>query len=141
MQHDTITEQITAAYAELHEAIRKRDRKELEELHDPEFLGAELPGHLITAEEHVETTMNSRDIELEMYDLQVKGFGDIALAWGKQTLKGHLEPDDPGTSPRIAAHIDDGLVFSFIGVWRHSNGRWRLLSFQGTVLDDEPARA
>jgi hypothetical protein len=137
---DRIGQEIAAAYDELHHAIRTRDRELLESLHDPEFLGAELPGNLITAEEHVQTTMNSRSVELRNLDLRVKGLTeDIALAWGRQTLKGHLEPDDPGTTPEMAAQIADGIVFSFLGVWRRSGGKWRLLTFQGTKLDVAPS--
>jgi hypothetical protein len=87
---------VLAAFDMTRTTILTRNYDELVELHDPEFLGTELPGNLITAEEHIKTAMNSRDLEMEFYDLRVKVFGDIALSWGKQTLRGHLEPDDPG---------------------------------------------
>ena len=135
-QHD-IQEAIEAAFAELHGAIRARDRAALEAAHDPEFIGAELPGRLITAEEHITTTMNSRDLELENSDLLVRRYGDIALSWGKQTLKGHLEPTDPGTSPAVAADVVQGLKFSFLVVWRLSDGKWRMLTYQVTRVDDQ----
>jgi hypothetical protein len=57
--------------------------------------GAEVPGNDPAAEEHIKTAMNSRGLEMELYDLWVKVFGDIALSWGNQTVRGHLEPDDP----------------------------------------------
>jgi hypothetical protein len=128
---------IEAAFAELHDAIRSRDRLRLEAAHDPEFIGAELPGRLITVDEHITTTMNSRDLELENSDLLVRQYGDIALSWGKQTLKGHLEPGDPGTSPEVAADVVAGLKFSFLVVWRFTNGRWRMLSYQVTRIADD----
>lgn len=127
---------IHQAIRELHHAIRVKDRHELEELHDPEFQGAELPGKLITAEEHIVTAMNGRDLELTFYDVKVRLYGDIALTWARQTLKGELDPDDPGTSPQMAADVADGLWFSFLTVWRFTNGRWRMLSYQCTQLTD-----
>ncbi|NOP95675.1 nuclear transport factor 2 family protein [Mycolicibacterium fortuitum] len=130
--------EVLAQYPRMKEAIVNRDHAALVDLHDAEFLGTELPGHLITAEEHIQTTMNSRDLEMEYFDLQVKTFGDIALCWGKQSLKGTLDGTDPGTSPAVAAKVSDGVFWSMLVVWRRTNGRWRLLSYQVTPLSEVP---
>lgn len=130
--------EVLAAFDKMRTTILTRNYEELVELHDPEFLGTELPGNLITAEEHIETTMNSRDLEMEFSDLRVKVFGDIALSWGKQTLKGHLEPDDPGTSHRVAAEVEQqGVRWSMLVVWRYTRGQWRMLSYQVTQLFED----
>ncbi|WP_235652699.1 nuclear transport factor 2 family protein [Mycolicibacterium boenickei] len=126
-----------AEYPRMRHAITTRDYAALVDLHDREFLGTELPGHLITADEHIATTMNSRNLQMEFFDLRVKTFGDIALCWGKQSLKGHLEPDDPGTSPAVAQLVEDeGVFWSMLVVWRRTGGRWRMLSYQVTPLPD-----
>ncbi|KWX25979.1 hypothetical protein AFM11_01540 [Mycolicibacterium wolinskyi] len=133
---DAIAE-VLAQYPRMKDAIVNRDYAALVDLHDVEFLGAELPGHLITAEEHIQTAMNSRDLEMEYFDLRVKTFGDIALCWGKQSLKGKLDGNDPGTSPAMARKVGtDGVFWSMLVVWRRTQGRWRLLSYQVTPLDE-----
>ncbi len=129
-------EAIFDAYRELHRAIHTKDRAELVELHDPEFQGSELPGRLITAEEHIQTAMNGEDLRIECYDMQARIYGDLALSWGRQTLIGALDPSDPGTSPAMAADVVDGIWFSFLVVWRFTNGRWRMLTYQCTLLED-----
>ncbi|AMD54326.1 DUF4440 domain-containing protein [Mycolicibacterium fortuitum] len=133
--------EVLAQYPRMKEAIVNRDYAALVDLHDPEFLGTELPGQLITADEHIQTTMNSRDLEMEYFDLQVKTFGDIALCWGKQTLKGKLDGNDPGTSPSVAHKVSGGVFWSMLVVWRRTNGRWRLLSYQVTPLSEAPPEA
>lgn len=134
---DAVAE-VLAQYPRMKDAILTRDYPALVDLHDAEFLGTELPGHLITAEEHIQTTMNSRDLEIEYFDLQVKTFGDIALCWGKQSLRGTLDGNDPGTSPAVADRLCDGVFWSMLVVWRRTGGRWRLLSYQVTPLSDTP---
>lgn len=134
---DRVGEEIVAAQRELHDAIRAKDRPALEDLHDEEFFAAELPGLLISAEDHIETAMNAGDLELKPFDIVVKGFGDLAVEWNKQTLKGRLDPSDPGTSPAVAAAVLDGVVFSCLTVWRRRDGKWRLLSYQATILDED----
>ena len=134
---DEVEQEIIAAFEKMRTTILTRTRHELVELHDPEFLGTELPGNVITADEHIATTMNSRDLEMEFFDIRVKAFGDIALSWARQTLAGHLEPDDPGTSPEVAARVEnEGVHWSMLVVWRHTRGRWRMLSYQVTPIAD-----
>ncbi|GAA1456188.1 DUF664 domain-containing protein [Williamsia maris] len=135
---DEVEQEIIAAFEKMRTTILTRNRHELVELHDPEFLGTELPGNVITADEHIATTMNSRDLEMEFFDIRVKAFGDIALSWARQTLAGHLEPDDPGTSPEVAARVEsEGVHWSMLVVWRHTRGRWRMLSYQVTPIADD----
>lgn len=61
---DAIAE-VLAEYPRMRHAITTRDYAALVDLHDREFLGTELPGHLITADEHIATTMNSRNLQME----------------------------------------------------------------------------
>ncbi|MGV9478638.1 nuclear transport factor 2 family protein [Gordonia aichiensis] len=127
--------EVLAEYPRMRAAILTRNIDELVDLHDPEFVGTELPGTRITADEHIATTMNSRDLEMEFDDLLVKIFGDIALCWGTQTLRGHLNGDDPGTSPAVAAQVEtSGVRWSMLVVWRRHPDRWRMLSYQVTPL-------
>ncbi|HET6449091.1 MAG TPA: nuclear transport factor 2 family protein [Conexibacter sp.] len=128
---------LDAAGRAVHAAIRAKDRAALEELHDPEFQGAELHGRLINAEEHIDTAMNGQDLELEPFDVSRRVYGDIGLQWGKQTLKGELRPDDPGTTPEWSAAVAKGVIFSFLCVWRLTGGKWRMLTYQVTHLPDE----
>ncbi|GGF34028.1 mycothiol transferase [Williamsia phyllosphaerae] len=133
-----IEQEIIAAFGKMRTTILTRNRRELVELHDDEFLGTELPGNVITAEEHIATTMNSRDLEMEFFDIRVKAFGDIALSWARQTLAGHLDPTDPGTSPAVAARVEkEGVHWAMLVVWRHTRGRWRMLSYQVTPITDD----
>jgi Domain of unknown function (DUF4440) len=127
-------EAIYHSYRELHRAIRAKDRHELEQIHDPEFQGAELPGRLISAEEHITTAINGVDLEIVTYGITAEIFDDIALSWGAQTLAGELDPEDPGTSPAMAAEVRDGLWFSYLLLWRFIDGRWRVLTYQCTRL-------
>ncbi len=131
--------EVLAEYPRMQAAILTRNLQELVDLHDPEFLGTELPGTLITADEHITNTMNSRDLEMEFDDLRVKIFGDIALCWGKQTLRGHLDGADPGTSPEVAEQVASaGVRWSMLVVWRRHPDRWRMLSYQVTPLPAAP---
>lgn len=129
-------EAIHHGYRELHRAIRAKDRHELEEIHDPEFQGSELPGKLISAEDHITTAINGRDLEIVTYGITAAVYGDFALSWGRQTLQGELDPEDPGTSPEMAAEVRDGIWFSFMLAWRFVDGRWRVLTYQCTQLHD-----
>jgi ketosteroid isomerase-like protein len=138
--HAAVQAEIEAAQRQLHEAILAKDRAALEDFHDEEFFAAELPGELISAEQHVETAMNAEGLELEPFEITVKGFGDLAIEWNKQTLRGRMQAEDPGTSPTIAAAVRDGVVFSCLTVWRRRDGKWRLLSYQATLLAGEDAQ-
>jgi Domain of unknown function (DUF4440) len=114
-------------------AIMTKDERLLEELHDPEFRCTELHGRLITAEEHIAAVMHGVDLELEFSDLAVMELGgDLALAWGTQTLKGYLRPED--LTAAISAQIEQGIVFALTVVWRRSGGSWRLLTFHVSIV-------
>jgi Domain of unknown function (DUF4440) len=125
--------QILEAFADVRTAIMTKDARLLEELHDPEFKATELHGQLMTAEEHIAAIVHGEDLELEFSDLAVMKLGDdLALAWGRQTLKGYMRPED--LTAAISAEITRGIEFALTVVWRRSGGRWRLLTFHVSIV-------
>lgn len=112
---------ISAAFDRLFAAIHAKDRSALERLHDPAFRGSDLEGRVLTVEDHVAGAMAAGELEMELFDLEVRRYGDFALSWGRQTL-------------RAAGSKEWPTQFSFLIVWRLGENGWGMITYQLTEL-------
>lgn len=136
MSNESVTKEITAAFAGLRAALLAKDRPELEAIHDPDFKATELHGQLMTAEEHIGAAMVGGDLEMEFLAIDAMDLGhDLAIAWGRQSLKGFLRPED--VTPAVSAEVQEGIVFVFTAVWRKWPDRWKVLTYHVSTLPKE----
>lgn len=124
-------DEILEAFAELRKAILSKNESRLWELHDPEFKATELHGRLLTAQEHITAILEGSDLEMEFFGLSVMSLGDLAIAWGRQSLRGHLRPEDLGKA--VSDDVALGIVFVLTAVWRRSGDTWRILTYHVSV--------
>lgn len=129
------SDEILTAFSDLREAILTKDEAWLWELHDPEFQATELHGRLLTAQEHITAILEGHDLEMEFFGLSVMPLGDVALGWGRQSLRGHLRPDDLGQA--VSEGVEQGVEFVLTAVWRRTGNTWRILTYHVSIPESD----
>jgi hypothetical protein len=128
----SVREEIVDAFAGLRAAILAKDEQELWAIHDPDFQATELHGAIVSASEHIAAVMEGGELEMEFIDLTAAQIApDIAAAWGKQTLRGVLRPEDLGA--QVSSDVADGVLFVLTAIWRRTEGRWRILTYHVSI--------
>src|SRR5687767_10356109 len=107
---------VLEAFEQFRVAIEAKDKPALEDFHDPDFKATELHGKLMSAEEHIRAIMEGGELELVLSDLTSMLLGDIAIVWGRQTLRGHLQPE--ALTEELSAAIEEGIYFALTAIWR-----------------------
>lgn len=134
--HATDASGVLEAFEEFRAAIEAKDRPALEDFHDPDFKATELHGKLMSAEEHITAIMAGGELELVLSDLTTMHLEEIAIVWGRQTLRGFLEPD--ALTQELSDAIQEGIYFALTAIWRKwPDDRWRLLTYHVSLIPDE----
>jgi hypothetical protein len=132
-----ISRDLRDAFDRLTAAIVSKNREDLENLHDPEFLCIELHGRRMTAEDHIIAILRAGKIEMQISpEVSLQITPDLTLCWVTQTLKGEIRTQDLGVT--LSGAIDKGIVFAATVLWRKSCRRWRMLCYQTTIIQSEP---
>jgi hypothetical protein len=112
--------------------IVTRDRKIIERLHDEDFYCTELGGPM-DRRTHIEMELRTADVEMAFFGLTTRGFGEIVVTWGRQTLKAAVPAENFKES--LVKQARDGLEFSFTLVWRRDQAGLRVLTFHASPID------
>jgi hypothetical protein len=112
--------------------IVTHDRKIIERVHDEDFYCIELGGPM-DRRTHIEMELRTADVEMEFFDLASRGFGEIVVTWGRQTLKAIIPAEN--FNKYLIRQARDGIEFSFTLVWRRDPAGLRVLTFHASAND------
>jgi hypothetical protein len=121
----TIGQVVAREHARCH-ATGQRDWATLQEILAEEFTYTHTNGLIEDRAEYL-AGLHTRRLAIRRLEMDVRLFGDIAVATGTGEFTLTLEPGRANTPPRLQV-----MIQSTLEVWQHQGMAWRLIAFQGT---------
>ena len=126
---DSSENEVAKLEREVGEAITRRDTAALDRLIGDDFIATNPLGQVLTKNEAI-VALNSPEYDLESLvndELQVRVFGDVALATALGTAKGRYRGQDASGQ------------FRYLRVWVKRQGRWQAVAAQSTTVPKQGA--
>jgi len=123
-QNSGKAKELTAREAEFSQVLLRSDWKALEQIEADDLIFTNADGS-VTHKSDDETNLRSGNVKfdsIEMRDVNVQDFGDIAVVTGQLTESGRSKSADLS-----------GL-YRFTDVWVKRDGRWQLVAGQETLV-------
>jgi ketosteroid isomerase-like protein len=121
---DSSENEVAKMEREVGEAITRRDTAALDRLIADDFIATNPLGQVLTKNEAI-AALNSPEYDLESLvndEIQVRLFGDVALATALGTAKGRYRGQDASGQ------------FRYLRVWVKRQGRWQAVAAQSTNI-------